>query len=154
MPLFGAAYAAPNKGTTILYLFRSPKRLLNPPVNDKIQGLFKVIECFSSTFQGNFNFRGLFKTVLYIQVLFKPVRTLVPHMWGFSCCSFYGSGSVVVYSLFTVAPIVWWGCVFGACFVMQYFVSISQSSRWGCFTLIVFLMSCGCYCSLLFLTWM
>ena len=33
---------------------------------------------------------------------------------------------------------------------MQYFVSIlvSQSSRWGCFTLIVFLMSCGCYCSL------
>ena len=31
---------------------------------------------FSSTFQGKFNFQGLFKTVLYIQVLFKPVRTL------------------------------------------------------------------------------
>ena len=31
---------------------------------------------FSSTFQGKFNFQGLFKPVLYIQVLFKPVRTL------------------------------------------------------------------------------
>ena len=31
---------------------------------------------FSSTFQGKFNFQGLFKAVLYIQVLFKPVRTL------------------------------------------------------------------------------
>ena len=37
---------------------------------------FKAYECFSSTFQGKFNFQGLFKTVLYIQVLFKPVRTL------------------------------------------------------------------------------
>ena len=26
VPLFGAAYAAPNKGTTILYWFRSPKK--------------------------------------------------------------------------------------------------------------------------------
>ena len=76
VPLFGAAYAAPNKDTTILYLFRSPKTVLNTPVNGKIQGLFKAFECFSSTFQGKFNFQGLFKTVLYIQVLFKPVRTL------------------------------------------------------------------------------
>ena len=30
----------------------------------------------SSTFQGKFNFQGLFKKVLYIQVLFKPVGTL------------------------------------------------------------------------------
>ena len=51
--------------------------MLNPPVNGKIQGLFKVFECLSSTFQGKFNFQGLFKTVLYIQVLFKPVQTLV-----------------------------------------------------------------------------
>ena len=53
--------------------FRSPKILLNPPVNGKIQGLFKAFECFSSPFQGKFNFQGIFKTVLYIQVLFKPV---------------------------------------------------------------------------------
>ena len=52
------------------------KTVLNPPVNGKIQGLFKAFECFSSPFQGKFNFQGLFKTVLYIQVLFKPVRTL------------------------------------------------------------------------------
>ena len=41
----------------------------------KFEGLFKAFECFSSTFQGKFHFQGLFKTVLYIQVLFKPVGT-------------------------------------------------------------------------------
>ena len=50
--------------------------MLNPPVNGKIQGFFKAFECFSSTFQGKFNFQGLFKTALCIQVLFKPVRTM------------------------------------------------------------------------------
>ena len=50
--------------------------MLNPPLNGRIQELFNTFECFSSTFQGKFNFQGLFKTVLYIQVLFKPVRTL------------------------------------------------------------------------------
>ena len=42
----------------------------------KIQGIFKAFKCFSSTFPDKFNFQGLFKTVLYIQVLFKPVRTM------------------------------------------------------------------------------
>ena len=46
------------------------------PVNGKIQGLYKAFEAFSSTFQGKFYFQGLFKTVLYIQVLYKPVQTL------------------------------------------------------------------------------
>ena len=77
MSLFGAAYAAPNKGITILYWFRSPKTLLNPPVNGQIQRLFKAFECFSSTFQGKFYFQRLFKTFLYILVLFKPVLTLL-----------------------------------------------------------------------------
>ena len=44
--LFGAAYAAPNKVTTILYWLRSPKTVLNPPVNGKIQGLFKGFASF------------------------------------------------------------------------------------------------------------
>ena len=35
-----------------------------------------AFECFSSIFQGKFNFQGLFKTVLYVQVLFKPVQAL------------------------------------------------------------------------------
>ena len=53
------------------------KTVLNPSVNSKIEVLFEAFEeCFSSTFQGNFNFQGPFKTVLFIQVLFKPVRTL------------------------------------------------------------------------------
>ena len=51
-----------------------PKTVLNPPVNSKIQGIFKAFECFSSTFQNKFHFQGIFKTVLYIQVLFKPVQ--------------------------------------------------------------------------------
>ena len=66
VPLFGAAYAAPNKGTTILNWFRSPKTLLmNPPVNGKYQGLLEAFECFSSTFRSKFYFQGLFKTILY-----------------------------------------------------------------------------------------
>ena len=52
------------------------KSVLNPLANGKIQGLFMAFVCFSSSFQGKFYFQGLFKTVLYIQVLFKPVRTL------------------------------------------------------------------------------
>ena len=64
--LLSAAYAAPNKGITILYWFRPPKTELNPHANGKIQGLSKTFECFSSTFQGTFYFQGLFKTVLYI----------------------------------------------------------------------------------------
>ena len=59
VPLFGAAYAAPNKGTSILYLFRSPKTMLNPPINGKIQGLLKAFECFFSAFQGKFYFQVL-----------------------------------------------------------------------------------------------
>ena len=53
--------------------------MLNPLANGKIQVLFKAFECFSSTFQGNFYFQELFKTVLYIQVFFKPV--LNPDMY-------------------------------------------------------------------------
>ena len=56
----------------------SPKTVLNPPVNGKIEVLFMAsMEVFFSTFQGKFNFQGLFKIDLYIQVLFKPVRTLL-----------------------------------------------------------------------------
>ena len=40
---------------------------------------------FSSTFQGKFNFQGLFKTDLYIQVLFEPVGV------QFYCVSSKGS---------------------------------------------------------------
>ena len=61
--LFGAASAAPNKGTTI-YWFRSPSTMLNPTVDSKIQGLFKAFEWFSSTFQGRFSLQGLFKQAL------------------------------------------------------------------------------------------
>ena len=71
VPLFGAVYAAPKKAPQFYTDLG-----LNPPVYGKIQGVFKAFECFSSTFKGKFNFQGLFKKVLYIQVPFKPVRTL------------------------------------------------------------------------------
>ena len=87
VPLFGAAYAAPNKGTTILYCFMSPKTVLNPPVNGTIKELFKAFLCFSRTFQGKYNFQGLFKIVLYIQVLFKPVQTLYNGTKIFQYCT-------------------------------------------------------------------
>ena len=44
VPLFGAAFAAPNKGTAILYWFKSRSTVLNPTANSKIQGLFKAFE--------------------------------------------------------------------------------------------------------------
>ena len=49
------------------------KTVLNPLANGKIQGLFKTFECF---FQVLFKANFIFKTVLYIQVLFKHVQTL------------------------------------------------------------------------------
>ena len=86
--LFGAAYAAPNKGTTILYRFVPPKTVLNPPVNGKIQGLFKDFECFSSTLQGKYNFQGLFKIVLYIQVLSSLSEPCVIHRFSIFLSTF------------------------------------------------------------------
>ena len=50
MPIFGAAYAAPNKGTTILYWFRSLSAVLSPTENSRIKGLFKAFKWFSSNF--------------------------------------------------------------------------------------------------------
>ena len=62
-----------------LILIRVSKDSVKSSVNGKIQGLSRPLSVFSSTFQGIFNFQGLFKIVLYIQVLFKPVRTLQLH---------------------------------------------------------------------------
>ena len=38
--------------------------VLSPTENSRIQGLLKAFELFSSTFQGRFNFLGLFKKAL------------------------------------------------------------------------------------------
>ena len=42
--IFGAAFAAPNKGTTILYRFTSLSTVLSPTENRGIQGLFKAFK--------------------------------------------------------------------------------------------------------------
>ena len=44
VPLFGVAFAAPNKGTTILYRFRSLSTVLRSTENRRVQGLFKAFE--------------------------------------------------------------------------------------------------------------
>ena len=44
---------------------------------------------------------------------------------GIGFCPVYGGGYVVVDLLFIVAPIACWGSVFGPCFIIQYFVSVS-----------------------------
>ena len=57
----------------------SPKTVLNPPVNGKIQGLFKDFSRLWIVFQVLFKADLIFKDfsrVLYFLVLFKPVRTL------------------------------------------------------------------------------
>ena len=64
VPLFGAAYAAPNKEPQFYTDLGLQITVLNPLANGKIQILFNAFECFSSTFQGKFYFHGLFKTVL------------------------------------------------------------------------------------------
>ena len=45
----------------------------------EFKDFFKASEWFSSTFQGRFNLQELFKQALQIQVLFKPVWTLIVH---------------------------------------------------------------------------
>ena len=50
VPLFGAAFAAPNKGTTILYSLRSLSTMLSSTENRRIQGLFKAFWVISQYF--------------------------------------------------------------------------------------------------------
>ena len=47
---------------------------------------------------------------------------------------------MVVYSLFVVAPIVCWGLMLGACFVLQYFGLFLHwgRERAGCFAFVAF----------------
>ena len=54
VPLFGAAIAAPNKGTTMVYWFRSLS----------INSVKSYRKKNSRTFQGIFNFQGHFKKAL------------------------------------------------------------------------------------------
>ena len=54
-----------------------------------------------------------------------PVK-LILTPWRLRLLSVLSSGSVVVYSLYIVAPIVFWGFVLGLCFVVQRFMSFSS----------------------------
>ena len=75
VPLFGAAYAAPNKGTTILYSFRPPKTALDPLANGKFKDFSSHLSVFQVLFKVNFIFKDfsrqscIFK---YFSSLCKP----------------------------------------------------------------------------------
>ena len=66
VPLFGAAYAAPNKGTTILYWSKSPSTVLNPTEISKIQGLFKALECYTVLFKSKLIFKDFSRNTDYL----------------------------------------------------------------------------------------
>ena len=51
----------------------------------------------------------------------SPPHPPSPSPSGLGYCLFLVGGSIVVDSLFIVAPDVCGGCIFGPCFVMQYF---------------------------------
>ena len=72
VPLFGARFAAPNKGTTVLYWFRSLSTVLSSTENRRIQGLFKAFEWFPSTFQSR-----TFQESPLNSSTFQPLRTLI-----------------------------------------------------------------------------
>ena len=69
-----------------------------------------------------------------------------PSLW-LHCCTFQGDGSVVVDSLFLIDPDVCGFLCLVPAFVMQYLMSFlvffTVEERAGCFTLIVFLLSCS-----------
>ena len=69
LSLFGAAYAAPNKGKIIFIPFLIPLSGLSDAENSKIQALFKALHWFSNTFQ--------FKNAIYFKIFSRKPSTLL-----------------------------------------------------------------------------
>ena len=70
MPIFGAAFAAPNKGTTILYCFRSLSTVLQKIV--ELKDFSKLFSDFPVLFKADLIFKDFQESPLN-SVLFKPV---------------------------------------------------------------------------------
>ena len=74
VPIFGAAYAASNKGTTLLYRFRSLSAVLSPLQKiEEFKDFSRHLSVFQVLFKANLIFKD-FSRLLYIQVLFKPCK--------------------------------------------------------------------------------
>ena len=56
-PLFGAVFAAPNKGTTILYRFRSLSTVLSPSECKKIEDFSRPLSDFPVLFKADLIFK-------------------------------------------------------------------------------------------------
>ena len=57
VPLFGAAFAAPSKGTTILYWFKSLSTVLSSTETRRKQDLFKALRDFPVLFKADWIFK-------------------------------------------------------------------------------------------------
>ena len=57
MPIFGAAYAAPNKGTTNLFWFRSLSTVLSPTENSRNEGLSRPFSDIPVLFKADLIFK-------------------------------------------------------------------------------------------------
>ena len=77
VPLCGAAFAAPNKGTTILYWFRSLSTVLSPTENRRIQGLFMIFQYFSRKIWFSRNFQESPLNSSTFQACANPAHTIV-----------------------------------------------------------------------------
>ena len=61
MPIFGAAYAAPNKDATILYYFSSLPTALSPTEIVEFKDFLRLLSDFPVLFKADLIFKGLFK---------------------------------------------------------------------------------------------
>ena len=57
MSIFGAAYAAPNKGTTFYTDLGLLSTVLSPTENSRIQGLLRLLSYFSVIFRADLIFK-------------------------------------------------------------------------------------------------
>ena len=143
------AYAAPKKGTTILYWFRSPKTVLNPPVNCKIQGLFKAFQCFQVLFKANLIFKDLSKQSCifkYFSSQCEPCSCLISLTKRTTCFMrfcFFSSGN----NIFHLSNHYdWWHYEE---YIREIISNLDQWFRRRCHITLCMLCNFSCFCCLL-----
>ena len=94
VPIFGAAYAKPNKGTAILYWFRSLSRVLSPTEIVEFKDFSRLLSDFPVLFKAYLIFKDFSRKpskFKYFSSLCKPWKTLMK----FRICGIsYGSSQI------------------------------------------------------------
>ena len=89
VPLFGAAYAAPNKVTTILYRFMPQKTVLNPHAMVKFKDFSRPLSVFQVLLKANFIFKDFSRRSLifkYFSSLCEPCYMVIKRKPDFVVC--------------------------------------------------------------------